>query len=534
MKKAKVGEMAMNPVIRTIAAIALSLGVAGAMGQQLPPSPPLLKPLPAAPRSLTPLPAPAQAGSTAALPPGNGAAMQPQWPARFAVTASSRDTFGFAVGQPGAVVVTVNAQGAPVTVVLRKPDGGQVERAGAGRIVLDYNASAQDVARGLLWMVYIAPAGSSGKGSANAGAASTAVVASGTVEVKHPLADGTRVQAELGAALAGVQKRLTNAPAVPATGPPRLATAEAEVVQKQAQRQSAMLEALRGRLSAEASQAMAQHIAKRGTVRTSDVALASAVGGRAQTSLAVAPPGGMPGTGQVKSANTGVAPVGSGGAAAAVATPSVASLSVSAGQPGDPVLISGGGFGAAAGEVRFIVGQGKELAAPLMSWSDTQIFVAVPEASGLQSFAGQMYVRGAGGQSRLVAFQFNPSIELREIRPVPDGRECLIRGGTLGSLWGGDVWHNFGSSLFGAKDYDEFFQARQLRNGWTVREVVLQPHEVVATTIFGAHGAVDVAEWRPGSSSPYVKLHWWVDGLSVLRYRTPAVIIAGPKGVPHE
>jgi hypothetical protein len=534
MKVARMPQVATSSAIRAIAGIVLSLGVASTLAQQLPPSAPLLKPLPAAPRPLTPMPAPAQPKSAAVVPPGNGAAVRAPWPARFALTAASRDSFGFAVGQPGVVVVTVNAQGAPVSVVLRKPDGAQVERVGGGRIVLDYNASAQDVARGLLWMVYIAPASGSDKSAANAGVARTAVISSGTVEVKHPLADERRVQAELGPALASVQQRLASPPTFPDIGTSRSAKLEAEVVQQQTRRQNAMLEGLRGRLSAEASRAMAQHIERRAAARTSDVALATAVGGRAQASLAVAPPSGAVGTGQIRSANTSVAPVSAGGTAAEVATPSIASLSVNAGQPGDPVLIAGGGFGATAGEVRFIVGQGKELVAPMMSWSDTQIFVAVPEASGLQAFAGQLYVRRAGGQSRLVPFQFNPSIEVREIRPFPDRRECLIRGGELGSHWGGHVRHDFGSALFGTKDYDEFFQARQLRNGWTVREVVLQPHEVFATTLFGARGGVDVAEWRPGSSSPYVKLHWWVDGLSVLRYRTPAVVIAGPRGVPHE
>jgi len=462
------------------------------------------------------VPAPAAPGLIAAS----------SWPARFSVAAGERDSFGFAVGQPGRIVVTVTAKGDPVSIVLRKPDGGQVERTGTGRLVIEHNASASEVARSLLWAVAIAPAG----GPRTA----PGVLASGTVTVEHPPADPKRVEAELAAGRARAELQLkSRATAADATAS-LVAKAQAELDQKQVQQQAVALQTLSARLSPQAVEAMKQSLALRSAVGAGAVPTASAVAGQRTPSLAAMR---LPTSGtatQTQSASTGVAPVGSGGTAAAIATPTISALSVSEGQPGDPVLITGSGFGSVPGEVRFIVAQGKDLAAPLMSWSDTQIFVAVPDVSGLQAFAGQVYVKHSGGQSRLAAFRFKPALEVREIRPLPDTRESLVRRGEISGWRGGNVDHNFGGTPFGAKDFDEFFQARVLRNGWTVREVVLPPIDLTGTTIFGAHGNVTVAESRPGTTSPYVKLHWWLDGFSWIRYRTPTVLIVGPKGVPHE
>ena len=54
------------------------------------------------------------------------------------------------------------------------------------------------------------------------------------------------------------------------------------------------------------------------------------------------------------------------------------------GLPGTAVLLSGQGFGDAAGEVHFIVPPtGEDRVAAVTSWSDTGIATIVPDASGL-------------------------------------------------------------------------------------------------------------------------------------------------------
>lgn len=82
---------------------------------------------------------------------------------------------------------------------------------------------------------------------------------------------------------------------------------------------------------------------------------------------------------------------------APLASPVIASLSISSGQPADPVLITGSAFSATPGEVHFIVANGRDVTAPVSSWTDTQVFAAVPDVSGIPGFNGLVYISRANG-----------------------------------------------------------------------------------------------------------------------------------------
>src|SRR5262249_6798869 len=63
-----------------------------------------------------------------------------------------------------------------------------------------------------------------------------------------------------------------------------------------------------------------------------------------------------------------------------VPNPVIASLSVTQALPGDPVLITGSGFGTAKGTVHFVMGPGRDFTADptTTDWRDSQVFVTVP------------------------------------------------------------------------------------------------------------------------------------------------------------
>jgi hypothetical protein len=209
-------------------------------------------------------------------------------------------------------------------------------------------------------------------------------------------------------------------------------------------------------------------------------------------------------------------------------TPIITSLSVTQGQPGDPVMITGSNFGSGSGEIHFVIANGRDVKAPAGAiWSDNQIFTSVPDATGLLAFNGQVYVKrvGDGKLSNLVGFRFEPALQTKVIGCVPVTPDRRIQGEHQYTFLVPCVEQNGAGDFFGAKGNDEFFLNTKLINGWIASSV-----DVRQTYRFGTSGAYDWA-YRAGTDSPYINVRWWRNPFSSVAY-TFGVMIIGPKGVP--
>src|SRR4029078_9568807 len=87
--------------------------------------------------------------------PGQTSAQIPTFPQKFDVQGPEADSFGFAVTQPGPVVVDVQGQGAPVIVTLQPPGGQPIVQQATGNLKIPYSATKQDIQRGLFWGVHL-------------------------------------------------------------------------------------------------------------------------------------------------------------------------------------------------------------------------------------------------------------------------------------------------------------------------------------------------------------------------------------------
>jgi hypothetical protein len=212
-------------------------------------------------------------------------------------------------------------------------------------------------------------------------------------------------------------------------------------------------------------------------------------------------------------------------------TPMITSLSVTQGQPGDPVMITGSNFGPGLGEIHFVIANGRDVKAPAGAiWSDGQIFTSVPDgpdATGLLAFNGTVYVKraGDGKVSNLAGFRFEPALRHRDIGCSPVTQDRRIQGEHQYTFLVPCVEQNGAGDLFGAKGNDEFYLSTKLSNGWVVNSV-----DVRQTYRYGTSGAYNWAD-RAGTDSPYVNVRWWRNTFSSVAY-TFTVTIIGPRGVP--
>ncbi len=456
----------------------------------------------------------------------SGPIAEPTWPQRFAVSRGERAGFGFVVGQPGRIAVTVQSQGAPLVVSLVKPGGTTVDKQGTGSITIETSASADDVKHGVIWVVSVR-------------AAQPQNAASGSVSVQHPAADFARAKAELEAVASRAKAMRESAPKA-AAGLDFAAQRQLALDKETAARQTARLDQLKGRISPEAYQRMSMHIAARAQGRAVGMAPAAALaGGAAKASPFAATAVRATNSASQGDTGTGASPVGS-NQPVSVATSTISSVEgvegKPEGKPGDPILISGTGFSNTPGEVHFIVADRMDLKVdgiPPAQWNDTQILTAVPEVDGIPAFNGQMYVQRGSQRSKLVPFHFVPTMVTRTLDMTSDRK--ITEPGGAGA---GGILHNYVSmvlALVGGSGDDEFFLSKRLINGWHMyRAYLVGPGGSDAPGIQNwADASVVESDLRPGTDSPYVKVHWWFNPSSAVVYQ-PKVVIEGPKGMPHE
>jgi len=250
--------------------------------------------------------------------------------------------------------------------------------------------------------------------------------------------------------------------------------------------------------------------------------------------------------------------------------PAIASLSVPGGQPGDPIIIYGSGFGASAGEVHIVLGAAPWLTAAVSAgaipaalgsqdqllnvsvWQGSQIFVTLPPLSGFLAANGALYVKrkSDGVASNLVGFQFTPAVQAREIRSLAPngitspynppilGDAVMSAAGTL-VFWNNppapDVYVSRGNGNWFASvgGNDQFFLNTRLQNGW----VVSGAPTVYVPFPSNQSGGAYLVDSRVGTNSPFTNVGYWLNPLfqpgsnGDLAYGV-VIPIQGPSGVP--
>lgn len=210
--------------------------------------------------------------------------------------------------------------------------------------------------------------------------------------------------------------------------------------------------------------------------------------------------------------------------------PVITRLSVSHGQPGDPVLISGQDFGDRKAQVAVFVASGDVRWALIDYWSPTQILASVPNVAGIpRSYNGGLYVKTARGrQSNLISFRFDPAMEIVAFMPWYHNKYRICYADRFSKNWSSTaitVRHSYTSLYWGCSKDDEFHHDSHLPNGSIVTNIdftkaVSEPGE--------ADARVSVS--HVGTNNPYVKVHWWSTAFDWVTY-TLAVYYKRPKEI---
>ncbi|SLM46531.1 exported protein of unknown function [Nitrospira japonica] len=442
----------------------------------------------------------------------------PTWPQQFDIENRQLASFGFAVTQPGPVVVNVQFQGPPLDITLRGSNTQPIVQRGQGNIRLSYQVTPQDVQRGILWVVRISLA------------PNTQGKATGQVMIQYPAVH--EAQAE-----SAVRTRV-------------------EEAKQRTQLNDAQVQARRQALFAARQSELDRQY--QDVIRVTGVQL-DAFLKQAQSGGKIQSRGfGQPGVLYEGKKTPQMSAIPSG--------PHIDKLSVTQGPPGSTVIIEGSGFGNVP---RFVhmTAPTRELFAKVVGapaqpiWSDGFIAVTVPEIAGVLPFMANFFVSigvdpsspGPEYRSNSVPFQYIPRQEARVITLVTGDHRIDDVGGSAISFVKDNIVHHtklgtlipvWGMFLpfVGKKGNDWFFENTTLKNGWKFDCVEVLPYDprtcgptsgpttTVAYGVPPGSGAYVVAGL--GTSSPQFAVHWWLEPFIPEMTYTYAVTISGPAGTP--
>ncbi len=119
-----------------------------------------------------------------------------------------------------------------------------------------------------------------------------------------------------------------------------------------------------------------------------------------------------------------------------------------------------------------------DVAAPIEpgTWSDNQIMAYVPDASGVQAFNGQMYVKTTGGQSTVTPFNFIPTMDVQSLKitdanvqmPADGCGSGEEKSGWLDAPWMEEYVTHVADCFEGYSRDDSFLSSTTLKNGWVL------------------------------------------------------------------
>lgn len=462
-----------------------------------------------------------------APPPAAAPPAEPVWPLKVELLPRERETHVFYVTQAGPVKVQLRSSGTPVVLSLRRPDGRVVERTGSGEMIIDDTATAADLARGVVWGIGLRAAQEPPPAPLLPGAKPPTLkpLSTGTLLVQHPAANPAALQVGIAklkadsqprqiAQLAQVKAAKAAKSASPAATNPSQ-TAQAVHDKQVALQHAALLDRIKGRLPADAVSAVAQRIALR--VQGRGIA-----GPEPQAPAAAAK--------KTKSDKPG--------SSTPAPSPVIQGTSVDEASPGAPVLLTGANFGDEVGEVHFVVAAARDLKAGVAFWSAGQVLASMPMTDGIPAFGGYVYLQRPDGQkSALRPFRFTPLYDVAVIGFPLNARgylyDSLVSEGY--SSQDGTVLHLgevFWGAFFGGKGDEEFYRTQRLANGWMVVDArLLDPWGNPGARANVGAGEATIAEFRPGTNSPFVKVHWWRDPGAYLEYKIQ-VTVQRPKNLP--
>lgn len=242
--------------------------------------------------------------------------------------------------------------------------------------------------------------------------------------------------------------------------------------------------------------------------------------------------------------------------------PHIYNVEPESGEPGDSILLTGNGWLTASdtkvyftlpgdngtyGATSCALG-GKKIEAEYAEvLNRKQRVVRLPEqieGIKLPHFRGVVYAERPDTTRSRRPFKLKPRIVIESIFANLDLCDICEADSTLAppvadttNLERGYVCHAHDgvAALFaGAKGDDRFFKTTQLKNGWLVDDAYiwsLKPSTIILGLLFG-DCKVSVKEYRKGTTSPYVRTHWWWD-VPVYGVMYEIEITAkGPVGIP--
>jgi hypothetical protein len=464
----------------------------------------------------------------------------PGWPQTWTANEREPASYAIAVTQPGMITVTVNAQGTPVLVALYGAGPQAVaQQASSGSFRLSYQVTPENVRNGLLWRVQIGVTQAPGR-------------ATGTIAIDQPPADPQKV----GAMLRGLKVTHANVPATAgakAAASAALQARKALFDQKNTARRTALHVAIKSKLSPGMTLRPIPTLAGRVTSRglTPEKPIQPYVVTKPSVNLPFPPP----------------------------SPPYIASIVNGEGTqqvlPGDPVVITGSGFGPNdnGAYVEFVMlnttGAYSLGGGPVIAWSDLQILVDVPYMDG---FSGPVplgiivhpYGRPASAQT--TGFTLLPLMDLVGVPTPPTLENSYVHKPDTNNYYADDsatntgpgintgtadlvsdipdgwhdgvVWENQADWL-GDKGDDQFYMQTVLAPGWTVYSAEVDVQTVYACLVFSC---IKLAGTDPqaqnyayaymidggGAFRPWIKVHVWENAFNSVEY-TISVWVIGPK-----
>ena len=220
--------------------------------------------------------------------------------------------------------------------------------------------------------------------------------------------------------------------------------------------------------------------------------------------------------------------------------PRIDTVSSTAGEPGDSLLISGAGFSSET-EVFFLVAPNRSEKGIVSFANNTQLMVQVPAVTGVPAYNGLVYVRREDSQmSPGAMFRFTPRTIIQKCEfeyPLNASDSFLHTDGSASNEMSVEsfdhslVFVRHENFLAGFRSNDTLFPNRRLKNGWIVEDVIFD-----GDNDFLAYKA-QLQSSGKGGDSLRLQVHGWTIAPYIVMYSGyyhVSTLIRGPEGLSYK